>query len=94
MAEILRATVLQSTKRDVAHTLVRGIPRTVIPSTQRKQLMAPESRNDSELSLPKDLLSEVQRHIPTRGGDFQIEGFKPSLVSKMFGFLDRGRSRE
>ncbi|HTB69197.1 MAG TPA: hypothetical protein VK727_23450 [Steroidobacteraceae bacterium] len=56
--------------------------------------MAPESRTDSELTLPKDLLSEVQRHIPTRRGDFQIEGFKPSLVSKMFGFLDRGRSRE
>jgi len=56
--------------------------------------MAPESRTESELSLPKDLLSEVQRHIPTRGGDFHIEGFKPSLVAKMFGFLDRGRSRE
>jgi len=56
--------------------------------------MAPESRNESELTLPKELLSEVQRHIPARRGDFQIEGWKPSLVSKMFGFLDRGRSRE
>lgn len=56
--------------------------------------MAPEPRNESELTLPKELLSEVQRHIPARRGDFQIEGWKPSLVSKMFGFLDRGRSRE
>ncbi|HEX3836582.1 MAG TPA: hypothetical protein VHW25_06415 [Steroidobacteraceae bacterium] len=56
--------------------------------------MAPESRNESELKLPKDLISEVQRHIPTGRGDFQVEGWKPSLVSKMFGFLDRGRSRE
>jgi hypothetical protein len=94
MAEFLRAAVLQSAKRDVPHTLAGGIPRTVTPSTQRNSLMAPESRTESELSLPKDLLSEVQRHIPTHRGDFQIEGFKPSLVSKMFGFLDRGRSRE
>jgi hypothetical protein len=57
--------------------------------------MAPESRTESELTLPKDLLSEVQRHLPARrGGDFHVEGWKPSLVSKMFGFLDRGRSRE
>jgi hypothetical protein len=57
--------------------------------------MAPESRSESELTLPKDLLSEVQRHMPARrGGDFHVEGWKPSLVQKMFGFLDRGRSRE
>jgi hypothetical protein len=56
--------------------------------------MAPESRSEAELTLPKDLLSEVQRHIPARRGDLQVEGWKPSLVSKMFGFLDRGRSRE
>jgi len=56
--------------------------------------MAPESRSESELSLPKDLLSEVQRHMPKRRGDFQVEGWKPSLVAKMFGFLDRGRSRD
>jgi hypothetical protein len=56
--------------------------------------MSPESRTEAELSLPQDLLSEVQRHLPNRRGDFQIEGFKPSFVSKMFGFLDRDRSRE
>jgi hypothetical protein len=56
--------------------------------------MAPESRNEPELTLPKELLSEVQRHTPARRGDFHVEGWKPSLVSKMFGFLDRGRSRE
>ncbi|HEY6458218.1 MAG TPA: hypothetical protein VIY90_23320 [Steroidobacteraceae bacterium] len=56
--------------------------------------MAPESRKESELTLPKELLSEVQRHIPARRGDLQIEAWKPSLVAKMFGFLDRGRSRE
>ena len=56
--------------------------------------MAPESRNESEFTLPKDLVSEVQRHIPARRGDFKIEGWKPSLVSKIFGLLDRGRSRE
>ncbi len=56
--------------------------------------MAPESRTESELTLPKDLLSEIQHHLPNRRGDFQVEGFKPSLVAKMFGFLDRGRSPE
>jgi hypothetical protein len=56
--------------------------------------MAPESRNETELTLPKDLLSEVQRHMPSSRGDFKVEGWKPSLVSKVFGFLDRGRSRE
>jgi hypothetical protein len=56
--------------------------------------MPPEPRTESDLTLPKDLLSEVQRHMPARRGDFQVEGWKPSLVSKMFGFLDRGRSRE
>jgi hypothetical protein len=56
--------------------------------------MAPESRNESELKLPQDLISELQRHTPTRRGDFHVEGWKPSLVSKMFGLLDRGRSRE
>ena len=56
--------------------------------------MAPESRSESELNLPKDLLSEVQRHLPKNRGDFHVEAFKPSLVGRMFGFLDRGRSRE
>lgn len=55
--------------------------------------MPPESRSEFELSIPKDLLSEVQNQLPARGGDFQVEGWKPSLVSKMFGFLDR-RPRE
>ena len=39
--------------------------------------MAPESRTESELTLPKDLLSEVQRHLPSRRGDFHVEGWKP-----------------
>ena len=56
--------------------------------------MAPESRTESELTLPKDLLSEVQRHLPNARGDFHVEAFKPSLVHRMFGFLDRGRTRE
>jgi hypothetical protein len=56
--------------------------------------MAPETRTESELTLPKDLLSEVQRQLPNRRGDFHVEGWKPSLVTRMFGFLDRGRSRE
>jgi hypothetical protein len=56
--------------------------------------MAPESRAESELTLPKDLLSEVQRHLPNRRGDFRVEGWKPSLVQRMLGLLDRGRSRE
>jgi hypothetical protein len=55
--------------------------------------MAPESRTESELTLPKDLLSEVQRQLPSRR-DFHVEAFKPSLVNRIFGFLDRGRSRE
>jgi hypothetical protein len=56
--------------------------------------MPPESRTESELTLPKDLLSEVQRHLPKGHGDFHVEAFRPSLVERMFGFLDRGRSRE
>jgi hypothetical protein len=54
----------------------------------------PEQRSESELSIPKDLLSEVQQRLPTRRGDFQVEGWKPSFMSRMFGFLDRDRSRE
>jgi hypothetical protein len=56
--------------------------------------MPPESRTESELSLPKDLLSEIQQQLPAQRGDFHVEGWKPSLVARMFGFLDRGRSRE
>ena len=56
--------------------------------------MAPESRTEAELKLPKDLLTEVQRHMPARRGDFRVEGWNPSLFAKMFGFLGRGRSRE
>jgi hypothetical protein len=56
--------------------------------------MPPQSRSESELSIPKDLLSEVQRHLPARRTDFKIEGWKPSFMSRMFWFLDRGRSRE
>jgi hypothetical protein len=56
--------------------------------------MPPESRAESELTIPKDLLSEVQNQLPASGGNFQVEGWKPSLISRMFGFLDRGRSRE
>ena len=55
--------------------------------------MPPESRAESELTIPKDLLSEVQIRLPAAGRDFKVEGWKPSLMSKMFGFLDR-RSRE
>ena len=55
--------------------------------------MPPESRSESELMIPKDLLSEVQNQLPVAGADFQIEGWKPSIMSKMFGFLDR-RSRD
>ena len=56
--------------------------------------MPSQSRTESELTLPQDLLSEVQRQLPARQGDFHVEGWKPSLVARMFGFLDRGRSRE
>ena len=56
--------------------------------------MPTESRPESELSIPKDLLSEVERHLPARRGDFQVEGWKPSFIARMFGFLDRDRSRE
>ena len=55
--------------------------------------MPPESRAESELSIPKDLLNEVQNRLPSAGTDFQVESWKPSLMSKMFGFFDR-RSRE
>jgi hypothetical protein len=61
---------------------------------RKEYVMAPESRTESELTLPKDLLSEVQRHLPNARGDFHVEAFKPSLVHRMFGFLDRGRTRE
>ncbi len=57
--------------------------------------MAPEFRREPELTLPKDLLSEVQRHLHGRRGDFHVEGWKKrSLFARMFGFLDRDRSRE
>jgi hypothetical protein len=57
--------------------------------------MPTDSRTESELSLPKDLLAELQLRGPARGKDFHIEGWKkPSLVDRMFGFLDRDRSRE
>ena len=56
--------------------------------------MAPETLTEPELNLPKDLLSEVQRHMNKRRGDFHVEGWKPSLVARMIGLLDRGRSRE
>ena len=56
--------------------------------------MPPESRVESELTVPQDQLSEIQRHLPAARHDFSIEGWKPSLMSRMFGFLDRGRARE
>lgn len=56
--------------------------------------MAPEFRTETELTLPKELLTEVQRHLQGRRGDFHVEGWKPSLVARMFGLLDRNRSRE
>jgi hypothetical protein len=59
----------------------------------KEYVMAPESRKEPELSLPKDLLSEVQRHLP-KGADFHVEAFKPSLVHRMFGFLGGERSRD
>jgi len=57
--------------------------------------MLNDSRTDSELSLPKDLIAELQLRAKARGGDFHIESWKkPSLVARMFGFLDRDRPRE
>ena len=55
--------------------------------------MPPESRSESELTIPTDLISEVQNQLPVAGADFKIEGWKPSIMSRMFGFLDR-RSRD
>lgn len=55
--------------------------------------MPPESRAESELTIPKDLLAEVQNQLPSGRGNFQVEAWEPSLMSKMFGFLDR-RSRD
>jgi hypothetical protein len=57
--------------------------------------MAPEFTTDPQLTPPKALLAEVQRHLHGRRGDFHVEGWKKrSLVARMFGFLDRDRSRE
>ncbi len=56
--------------------------------------MSAESSTESQLSLPADLLSEVQRHLPQGNGDFHVEAFRPSFVERMFGLLGRGRSRE
>ena len=55
--------------------------------------MAPESSIEPELTLPKDLLSEVQRHLKNGRSDFRVEGWKPSLVQRMLGMLGRDRSR-
>ena len=55
--------------------------------------MPPEPSPKSELTLPLDLLSAVQRHLPDRRGDFQVESLKPSLVERMFRLMDRDRSR-
>ncbi len=56
--------------------------------------MPPESRTESELTIPQDLISEVQRHLPAHRGDFKVEGWKPSLMARMFGFLDKNRSSD
>ena len=56
--------------------------------------MPPESRNQSELNIPKDLLAEVQQHLPTQRREFHVEGWQPSLVARMFGLIGRGRSRD
>jgi hypothetical protein len=56
--------------------------------------MPPESRTEPELTLPKDLLSEVQRNLQGRRGDFHVEGWKPSLVARMLGLFERDRSRD
>ncbi len=54
--------------------------------------MPPES--ETELSIPLELLSAVQRHLPSRHGDLQVESWQPSLMERMFGFLSPSRSRE
>jgi hypothetical protein len=56
--------------------------------------MPPDSRNQSELNIPKDLLAEVQRHLPAQRREFHVEGWQSSLVARMFGFFGRGRSRD
>jgi hypothetical protein len=56
--------------------------------------MPPESRKESELNIPQDLLAEVERHLPARRGDFKVEGWKPSFMARVFGFLDKNRSSD
>jgi hypothetical protein len=58
-----------------------------------EQVMPPQSRAESELTIPEDLLTAVQHQLPTGPDNFRVEAWKPSLMSRMFGFLDR-RSRE
>jgi hypothetical protein len=56
--------------------------------------MPPDARNQSDLNIPKDLLAEVQRQLPAQQRQFHVEGWQPSLMARVFGFLGRGRSRE
>jgi hypothetical protein len=56
--------------------------------------MPPDSRRQSELNIPKDLLAAVESHQPAPTREFHVEGWQPSLVARMFGFFGRGRSRE
>ncbi|HTV78453.1 MAG TPA: hypothetical protein VMF03_09350 [Steroidobacteraceae bacterium] len=53
--------------------------------------MTPQNRSEPELALPEDLLSEVRNQLPVRGGDFHVEQWKPSLMSRMLGFFGRSR---
>ena len=49
---------------------------------------------EPKLELPKDLLSELQRRGPARHADqLHVEGWKPSLVGRLFGLFAGNRAR-
>lgn len=41
----------------------------------------------TRLRLPPDLLSELQRRGPAPKDDMRVEGWKPSLLSRVLAFL-------
>jgi hypothetical protein len=48
----------------------------------------PTMADTATLKLPVELLAEVKRHsAKKKPDDFQVEGWKPSLLERLFGML-------
>ena len=46
-----------------------------------------------QVNIPSDLMTELKRNRVPRPSSLKVDGFKPSLLDRLFGGLDEGKAK-